>query len=57
MASESSVRDFMARHRVCAVPRPTCLALDSATNTAEANAAQIVRHFNLSAQSTGNSKV
>jgi hypothetical protein len=56
MASEASVRDFMARHRVCAVPRPTCLVLDSATNTAEANAAQIVRHFNLSAQSTGNSK-
>ena len=53
MASEPSVRDFMARHRVCAVPRPTCLELDSATNTAEANAAQIVRHFHLSAQSSG----
>jgi len=47
MASEPSVRDFMARHRICAVPRPMCLMQDSATNTAEANAAQIVGHFNL----------
>lgn len=26
MTSEQSARDFMARHQVCAVSRPTCLA-------------------------------
>ncbi|MEQ8398715.1 hypothetical protein [Thalassobaculum sp.] len=47
MASEQSVRAFMARHRVAAVPRPDCLALDSAANPAEANADRIIRHFEL----------
>jgi hypothetical protein len=47
MASEQSVRDFLARHRVCPVPRPACLVLDSETNDAETNARQIIRHFSL----------
>lgn len=47
MTSEQSARDFMARHRVSAVPRPTCLVLDSGVNTAEANAEKIIRHFRL----------
>jgi hypothetical protein len=47
MASEQSAREFMARHRVSEVPRPTCLILDSGANTAEENAEQIIRHFNL----------
>jgi hypothetical protein len=46
MASEQSVRDFVARHQICAVPR-ACLVLDSAANEAEANAQCIIRHFNL----------
>jgi hypothetical protein len=45
MASEQSARDFMARHRVCAVPRSSCLVLDSEVNDADANAQSIVRHF------------
>jgi shikimate kinase len=47
MASEQSAREFMARHRVCPVPRPACLTLDSETNDAEANAERIIRHFDL----------
>ena len=47
MASVQSARDFMARHQVCAVPRPTCLVLDSEVNDAEANAQRIIRHFGL----------
>jgi hypothetical protein len=47
MASEQSVRDFVAQHRICAVPRATCLVLDSETNDADANAQCIIRHFNL----------
>ena len=50
MASEQSARDFMAQHRVSAVPRPTCLVLDSEANAADANAEQIIRHFNLPTQ-------
>jgi shikimate kinase len=50
MSSEEGARDFMARHRVCAVPRPACLVLDSEANDADANAASIVRHFGLSAR-------
>jgi hypothetical protein len=48
MASEQSARDFMARHRVVAVPRPTCLVLDSEADAAVANAERIIRHFGLS---------
>jgi len=47
MASEQSARDFMERHRVTAVPRPTCLVLDSEANAADTNAQQIIRHFTL----------
>jgi shikimate kinase len=47
MTSEQSARDFMARHRVNPVPRPTCLVLDSGVNTAEANAEKIIHHFGL----------
>ncbi|MBO0765433.1 MAG: hypothetical protein J2P50_12710 [Hyphomicrobiaceae bacterium] len=50
MASGPSARDFMARHRVCAVPRPDCLVLDSEANDAGANAAAIIRHFSLTAR-------
>jgi hypothetical protein len=50
MASEQSARDFMAKHRICAVPRPTCLVLDSEAIAADANAGQIIRHFNLPTQ-------
>jgi hypothetical protein len=53
MASEQSVRDFMARHRVSPVPRPACLVLDSEANTAEANAEQIIHHFDLTTQQIG----
>jgi hypothetical protein len=47
MASEQSVRDFVARHQICAVPRAGCLVLDSGANDAEANAQRIIRHFSL----------
>ena len=50
MASEQGARDFMAQHKVCAVPRPTCLVLDSEANDANANAERIVSHFNLTAR-------
>jgi hypothetical protein len=50
MASEESVRGFVAQHQICAVPRPACLKLDSAANDAEANAQSIIRHFNLATQ-------
>jgi hypothetical protein len=47
MASEQSVRDFVARHQICAVPRAGCLVLNSEANDPEANAQSIIRHFNL----------
>jgi hypothetical protein len=47
MTSEQSARDFLTRHQVRPVPRPTCLALDSEANDAEANAQRVIRHFNL----------
>ena len=47
MTSEQGAREFMARHRVSAVPRSTCLVLDSGGNTAAANAEHIIHHFNL----------
>ena len=47
MTSELAARDFMARHRICAVPRPTCLLLDSGANDADANANSIVEHFKI----------
>lgn len=47
MASEHSARDFMARHRISAVPRSSCLALDSEANAADVNADRIIRNFNL----------
>ena len=47
MASEQSVRAFMAQHRVCAVPRPTCLLLDSEANDPDTNANAIVEHFGI----------
>jgi hypothetical protein len=50
MASEESVRDFVAQHQICAVPRAACLVLDSAANGADANAQSIIRHFNLATQ-------
>jgi adenylylsulfate kinase-like enzyme len=50
MASEQSVREFVGRHQICAVPRAACLVLDSAANDAEANAECIIRHFNLATQ-------
>jgi hypothetical protein len=46
-AAEQAARDFMARHRICAVPRPTCLLLDSGANDADANANSIVEHFRI----------
>jgi hypothetical protein len=47
MTSEQSIRAFVARHQICAVPRTECLVLDSETNDAEVNAQHIIRHFNL----------
>jgi hypothetical protein len=47
MTTEQAARDFMARHRICAVPRPTCLLLDSGANDADANANSIVEHFRI----------
>jgi hypothetical protein len=47
MASAQSARDFMARHRICAVPRPTCLLLDSEANDADTNANCIIGHFGI----------
>jgi hypothetical protein len=46
MTSQQSLHDFMSRHQVCAVPRPT-LILDSEANAAEANAQRIIDHFRL----------
>ena len=50
MASEQSAREFMARYKVCAVPRPTCLILDSEANDADANALRIIQQFSLAAE-------
>ena len=47
MTSEQSVREFVGKHRVVAVPRSTCLELDSAAGTAEDNASRICDHFQL----------
>jgi hypothetical protein len=47
MTSEQSAREFLARHRVSAVPRSNCLVLDSGANAAETNTEEIIRHFNL----------
>jgi len=47
MVSEQNARDFLIRHRVFPVPRPTCLVLDSEANDAEANARSIIHHFDL----------
>jgi shikimate kinase len=53
MTSVQGARDLMAQHRPCAVPRPTCLVLDSEASSAEDNAGRIVRHFNLAPPETG----
>jgi len=47
MTSEQGIRDFMAGHRICAVPRPTCLLLDSGANDADTNANFIIEHFRI----------
>jgi AAA domain len=47
MASEQGARDFMARNRISAVPRPTCLLLDSEANDADTNANTIIGHFGI----------
>src|SRR5262249_44012719 len=47
MSSDAGIRSFLAQHRVCAVPRPGCLVLDSGASDAETNARQIIRHFGL----------
>jgi hypothetical protein len=47
IASEQGARNFMAEHKVRAVPRRNCLVLDSETRGAEANAQEIARHFGL----------
>jgi hypothetical protein len=47
MTSEKGARAFMARHQPCAIPRPTCLVLDSDANDAATNAQSIIRHFGL----------
>ena len=49
MASEESIRTFMAQHRVGAVPRTTCLLLDSEANDAGTNANYIIGHFKIGA--------
>jgi hypothetical protein len=51
MASEEGARAFMALHQPCAVPRPSCLVLDSDENDAATNAQSIVRHFGLATAS------
>jgi shikimate kinase len=47
LTSEKGARDFLQEHRVAPVPRPNCLVLDSEANSAEANAQEIIRHFDL----------
>jgi hypothetical protein len=47
MASEQSARAFMAQHRICAVPRSTCLRLDSEANDADTNTNSIVEYFKI----------
>jgi hypothetical protein len=47
MSSGESAREFVARHKVCAVPRSSCLVLDSEANDADINAERIISHFNL----------
>jgi hypothetical protein len=47
MASVEHARDFMQQHRITAVPRSTCLMLDSEAHDAGTNAAIIIRHFGL----------
>jgi hypothetical protein len=47
ISSEKSAREYMARHRISAVPRSSCLVLDSQANDADTNAGRIISHFNL----------
>jgi hypothetical protein len=47
MTSEQRAREFLAQHRLVAVPRDNCLVLDSEARSAKANAGEIVRHFRL----------
>ena len=53
LASEQSMRTFLAQHAAVPVPVPVpvprenCLRLDSGIDTPEANAEKIVRHFGL----------
>jgi hypothetical protein len=47
MSSDENAREFIGRHKVCAVPRSTCLVLDSEASDADTNAERIIRHFNL----------
>lgn len=49
MASVEVALDFLEKHQVSAVPRSTCLTLDSEANDAETNAEAIVSHFGLGA--------
>jgi hypothetical protein len=47
MTSEQGAKDFLVKHSAVPVPRGNCLTLDSSTGSADANAAEIVRHFGL----------
>jgi hypothetical protein len=47
MASEQGVRAFLASCKVTPVPRSNCLVVDCEIGSAEANARQIIQHFDL----------
>jgi len=47
VTSAKGLEEFLAQFRICAVPRPDCLTLDTGAASAEVAAQRIVRHFDL----------
>lgn len=53
ISSEQALHQFLAINTIAPVPRANCLRLDSAAMSADATAAEIVRHFRLTAAMSG----
>jgi hypothetical protein len=47
VTSAKGLEEFLAQFRMCAVPRPDCLTLDTGAASAQVAAQRIIRHFDL----------
>jgi hypothetical protein len=47
VTSREGLDEFLARFRMCPVPRPDCLTVDTSSEAAENTARRIISHFNL----------